>query len=113
MLAKKFIQGWPYDPNKLFGQSCVCVCVCVCLCVCLCVSVCIYTPYSILVYIYWCFPGGTSGKEPDCQGTRCRSRGFIPWVKKIPGERNSYPLQYSCLENSMDMEKEPGGLYLK
>ena len=40
MLAKKFIQGWPYDPNELFGQSCVCVCVCV------------YTLYSILVYIY-------------------------------------------------------------
>ena len=76
-----------YEPNELFGQSCVCVCVCV------------YTLYSILVYIYWCFPGGTSDKEPDCQCRRCRSRGFIPWVKKIPGEGNGYPLQYSC-ENS-------------
>ena len=25
-----------------------------------------------------------------------------PWVKKILGEGNSYPLQYSGLENSMD-----------
>ena len=25
-----------------------------------------------------------------------------PWVGKIPGEGNSCPLQYSCLENSMD-----------
>ena len=25
-----------------------------------------------------------------------------PWVRKIPRERNGYPLQYSCLENSKD-----------
>ena len=28
--------------------------------------------------------------------------GFDPWVRKTPGEGNGYPLQYSCLENSMD-----------
>jgi len=28
--------------------------------------------------------------------------GFAPWVGKIPGEGNGHPLQYSCLENSMD-----------
>ena len=28
--------------------------------------------------------------------------GFDPWVEKIPGEWNGNPLQYSCLENSMD-----------
>jgi len=26
---------------------------------------------------------------------------FDPWVGKIPWRRNGYPLQYSCLENSM------------
>ena len=25
-----------------------------------------------------------------------------PWVKKIPGVGNGYPLQYSCLENIQD-----------
>ena len=25
-----------------------------------------------------------------------------PWVGKIPWRRDGYPLQYSCLENSMD-----------
>ena len=25
-----------------------------------------------------------------------------PWVGKISGEENGYPLQYSCLENSVD-----------
>ena len=29
--------------------------------------------------------------------------GFDPWSGRSPGEGNSgYPLQYSCLENSMD-----------
>ena len=28
--------------------------------------------------------------------------GFDPWVGKIPGEGNGFPLQYSGLENSMD-----------
>ena len=41
------------------------------------------------------FPGG-SGKESACQ------RGFDPWVRKIPGEGNGNPLQYSCLGNPMD-----------
>ena len=33
---------------------------------------------------------------------QCRRPGFDPWVGKIPGEGNSSPLQYSCLENPMD-----------
>ena len=28
--------------------------------------------------------------------------GSIPGLVRSPGERNGYPLQYSCLENSMD-----------
>ena len=28
--------------------------------------------------------------------------GLIPGSGRFPGERNGYPLQYSCLENSMD-----------
>ena len=28
--------------------------------------------------------------------------GFDPWVGKIPGGGHGYPLQYSCLENSID-----------
>jgi len=39
---------------------------------------------------------------------QCRKHRFDPWVGKIPWRRE-YPLQYSCLENSMDRE-EPGGL---
>ena len=28
--------------------------------------------------------------------------GTIPGLGRSPGEGNGYPLQYSCLENSMD-----------
>ena len=31
-----------------------------------------------------------------------RQCGFNPWVRKVPGEGNGNPLQYSCLENPMD-----------
>ena len=40
------------------------------------------------------FPGGSDGKKGD--------PGFYPWVRKIPGEGNGNPLQYSCQENPMD-----------
>ena len=30
--------------------------------------------------------------------------GLVPRSGRFPGEGNSYPLQYSCLENSMDRE---------
>ena len=32
-------------------------------------------------------PGGTSGKEPDCQLRRHERRGFNPWVGNIPRRR--------------------------
>ena len=51
------------------------------------------------------FPGSSDDKEICLQ---CRRPSLDPWDGKIPGERNCNPLQYSCLENSM--EKEPGRL---
>ena len=38
-------------------------------------------------------------KESACQRRRPE---FDPWVGKIPWRRNGNPLQYSCVENSMD-----------
>ena len=45
------------------------------------------------------FSGGSDGKESACNVGDLSS---IPWVGRFPGEGNGYPLQYSCLENSMD-----------
>ena len=45
------------------------------------------------------FPGGSAGKESACS---VGDLGLIPGLGRSPGEGNSYPLQYSGLENSMD-----------
>ena len=45
------------------------------------------------------FPGDSAGKESACNAG---DLGVIPGLGRSPGEGNSYPLQYSGLENSMD-----------
>ena len=45
------------------------------------------------------FPGSSDSKESACNAGDWDS---IPALGISPGEGNSYPLQYSCLENSMD-----------
>ena len=44
-------------------------------------------------------PGGSDGKESACN---VGDPGSIPGLGRSPGEGNGYPLQYSCLENSMN-----------
>ena len=57
-------------------------------------------------YVYWTlsialkdFPGGSDGKA---SAYSAGDPGSIPGSGRSPGEGNSNPLQYSCLENSMD-----------
>ena len=45
------------------------------------------------------FPGGSVGKESVCYAG---DPGLIPGSGISSGEGNGNPLQYSCLENSMD-----------
>ena len=45
------------------------------------------------------FSGGSEGKESACS---VGDPGSIPGWGRSPGEGNGNPLQYSCLENSMD-----------
>ena len=45
------------------------------------------------------FPDGSDGKESACN---TGEQGSIPGWGRFPGEGNGNPLQYSCLENSMD-----------
>ena len=45
------------------------------------------------------FPGGSDGKE---SARNARDPGVISGLGRSPGEGNGYPLQDSCLENSMD-----------
>ena len=43
-----------------------------------------------------------NGKETACHFRRLWRLGFDPWVGKIPWSRKWQPLQYTCLENSME-----------
>ena len=43
--------------------------------------------------------GGSEGKESACS---VRDLSSVPGLVRSPGEGNGYPLQYSCLENSVD-----------
>ena len=45
------------------------------------------------------FPGGSDGKVSACNAG---DLGSIPESGKAPQEGNGNPLQFSCLENSMD-----------
>ena len=47
------------------------------------------------------FPGGSDGKASVYNA---RDLGSIPGLGRSPGKGNGIPLQYSCLENSMDGE---------
>ena len=49
--------------------------------------------------IHMGFPGSSDGKESTCNAGDLDS---IPGLGRFPGEGKGYPLQYSCLENSMD-----------
>ena len=68
-------------------------CVCVCVCVCVCARVYTYLLEASLV-------AQTVKNLPAVQetGDQCRRSGS----RGSTGGRNSNPLQYSCLENSMD-----------
>ena len=54
--------------------------------------------YLRLFREWWGFPDDSDGKE---SAFSAGDVGSIPGSGRSPGEGNSYPLQYSCLENSM------------
>ena len=64
------------------------------------IYICIYI-HIYIYYINWLlgFPGGSAGKESACNA------GDLDWIPGLgisPGGGKGYPLQYSCLENSVD-----------
>ena len=54
--------------------------------------------YDLSQDTYWGFPDSSAGKESACSAG---DLGSIPGLGRPPGGRNGYPLQYSCLENSV------------
>ena len=55
--------------------------------------------FGLLSPVLGGFPGGSEDKAPACNAG---DPGLIPGLGRCPGEGNSNPLQYSCLENPMD-----------
>ena len=60
----------------------------------------------IKIYVYFMFYNtvwaslfGSNGKESACNAG---DSDLIPGLGRSPGGGNGYPLQYSCVENSMD-----------
>ena len=51
------------------------------------------------ICLYMGFPGGSDGKEPACNA---EDPGLILGLERSPREGHDYPLQYSCLENSIN-----------
>ena len=83
MTAFSFFQGWIIFYSILFSLSLYIY-----------IHTHIHTHTQELV-----FPGGSDSKESACNA---RDPGSIPGSVRSPGEGNGNPLQYSCLENSMD-----------
>ena len=54
------------------------------------------------------FPGGSVVKNPP---SNAGNMGSIPESGRSPGEGNDNPLQYTCLENSMDREAWQATVY--
>ena len=48
------------------------------------------------------FTGGSVVKNPPTNARNLGDTGLVPGLGRSPGGGNGNPLQYSCLENSMD-----------
>ena len=61
----------------------------------------IYLLMHLANYLRTSHPGDSDGKEPVCNAG---NPGLIPGSGRSSGKGNGSPLQYSCLEKSMDRE---------
>ena len=57
----------------------------------------VFTIFFLFSFFY--FSGGSDSKEPVCN---VGDPGSVPGLGRSPGEGHGNPLQYSCMENSMD-----------
>ena len=62
-------------------------------------SYCICQVFLVYTFDIGGFPGGSDGEE---SAFSAGDLGSIPGLGRHPGEGNGCPLQYSCLENSMN-----------
>ena len=82
------LMRWPSVPKKHPGSGSVCFHVRPWL-----------SPRNEMSLWFAVFPGSSDGKVSACN---VGDLGSIPGLGRSPGEGNGNPLQYPCLENSMD-----------
>ena len=97
MFVVGFAESWPSSFPSLFPQPVVFTAPFT-------VGVSTYSVASFAVFyklllLFLGFPHGLPGKESTCNEG---DLGLIPGLGRSPREGNSYPFQYSGLENSMD-----------
>ena len=56
------------------------------------------TIHKVKYFFKWGFPDGSDGRVSACNAG---DPGSIPGLRRSSGEGNGYPLQYSCLKNSI------------
>ena len=70
---------------------------------CVCIYICIYSfSCSFPLWFITGYLGFPSGSDVKESAHNAGDPGLIPGSGRSPGEGNGNPLQYSCLENSMD-----------
>ena len=57
--------------------------------------------HKVVLYVKG-FPGGAVVKNPPANAGNARESSSIPGSGRSPGVGNANPIQYYCLENSMD-----------
>ena len=57
---------------------------------------------DVLIFTPGGFPDGSDGKKKKKNACIAEDSSSIPGSRRYPGEGNGNPLQFSCLENSMD-----------
>ena len=65
-------------------------------------------PFCSYYFVTMGFPGGSIGKEHNCNAGDTTDTGSILGLGRSPEEEHGSPLHYSCLENPLT--EEPGGL---
>ena len=58
--------------------------------------------FNIILEAVWGFTGGSVVKNLPVNAENTRDSSSIPGSGRYPGEGNSNPLHYSCLENPTD-----------
>ena len=61
-----------------------------------------FCDFCVDIYAFQGFPGGSVVKNLAANARDAGNVGSVPGSGRSPGERNSNPSQYSCLENPMD-----------